>query len=175
MKHNEDEDGVALAGDGLANEEKFHLLRRYKLASLHSANGEAKIAFLKRAGKDIRAYADRTNYEACGDICVSVSGEFRVNIVTLKSHAGCGTSGVCTAGYANTGETIHGHGTDKIFRVNEIDAIVNTDLRAGFRTDGQNLYRFSEQDYTSGPGYLATPTGLLYQSGRGQEVDHGSY
>src|SRR5690606_15845750 len=143
------------------------LLKRYGVGSYRSARNEGKIAFLKRVGKTIRGYADQTHFEGCGDICRDPSGALSVDVVSLKSHAGCGTSGVCPSGFSNTGETIHSHGTDRNFRANMIDSIVNTDLREGSRISGQDLSTFAPQDYSSGPGFLATPTGLIYQPGRG--------
>jgi RHS repeat-associated protein len=167
--------GTALAGDGLVNESKVHLLKRHKVASYKSNAKEGKIPFLKRVGREIRAYADKTKFEACGDICVDASGTYMVDVVTIRSHVGCGTSGVCASGFSNTDETIHGHGTDSSFRVNQVDAIVNTYLREKSRVTGQDLNKFSEQDFRSGPGFLATDSGLIYQSGRGSEIDYGPY
>jgi hypothetical protein len=159
----------------LVNESKVHLLKRHKVASYKSNAKEGKIPFLKRVGREIRAYADKTKFEACGDICVDASGTYMVDVVTIRSHVGCGTSGVCASGFSNTDETIHGHGTDSSFRVNQVDAIVNTYLREKSRVTGQDLNKFSEQDFRSGPGFLATDSGLIYQSGRGSEIDYGPY
>lgn len=56
---------------------------------------------------------------------------------------------------------------DKALMSPEVAGQLETARRRMFA--GQNLFHFSPADYAGGAGYLATPTGVIYQHG-----DHAS-
>lgn len=71
--------------------------------------------------------------------------------------------------------SIHCHGYTSNFRVNAADVALTGHL---FRINANEGVRdqnaFSPQDRLA-PGYLAGLRGLLYQDGKGHEVNFGSY
>lgn len=133
-----------------------------------SQAGETKAAFLHRVGALMRQWSDGSTLEACG--VIATDGErFGVVVKTSGSHLACASgSKAVPAGMQSTGETIHTHGTDRPFVVNDADAEF-TGLRKGSPIHGQRLDRFSRADYAE-PGYLAAPGGeLFYQEGKGTQ------
>lgn len=98
---------------------------------------------------------------------------FGVVIVTNHSHLGCTVDrSRVPAGFVPTGESIHSHGTDQRFVLNEADRKLipsgsKVSLSASVRMvfSGQRLGEFSRQDYASGTGYLAAPGKLIHQDG----------
>lgn len=148
------------------------------LADLTSQSGETMEAFLVRIGPQLRAYSDQTGFEACGQIASDGQGHFSVILGTNHAHIACvNDPDRVLPGMTAVGETIHSHGLHKQFSVNASDKMlmakeVREALDKGRRTllGGQDLEHFSPADYASGPGYLATPTGLIHQNGKEETV-----
>lgn len=135
-----------------------------------SAPGETKEAFLTRIAPALRAYSDKTGFEACGAIGTDGKGAFAVVLGSSRSHIACVSyHNRVAAGMVSTGETIHSHGTTGSFNFNRVDkALYGDGEKVGIilmPAHSQVLDRFSPTDLAGGPGYLATPTGLIYQAG----------
>ena len=135
------------------------------LADYISQPGETKIQFLRRVGIELRRYADRTTYEACGTIATD-GQRWGIVIGTSDSHIGCIVhSGKAPAGMTSTGESIHTHGRKNFtFHITDVDAFF-AGAADGMRMQSGDVYHFSATDYGA-PGYLATPDGLRYEDGR---------
>lgn len=129
-----------------------------------SQPGETKIQFLRRVGVELRRYADRTTYEACGTIA-SDGQRWGIVIGTSDSHIGCIVhSSKVPSGMVSTGESIHTHGRKNFtFHITEVDAFF-AGAADGMRMQSGDVYHFSATDYGA-PGYLATPDGLRYEDG----------
>lgn len=143
-----------------------------------SAPGESLHTFLFRVRPDMRAFSEKTGFESCAAIAETTDGStFGLVLGSSHGHMGCAVyTAKVPAGMTATGETIHSHGRDGVFRVNKSDRAMMSPEDAGRletsrRTTfaGQCLTRFSPTDYATGPGYLATPTGLIYQTGEGTD------
>lgn len=154
---------VALAGP--------ETLPTRQLGEMTSNQGESLPAFLARVGERLRAFSDRTGFEGCGELATDGT-RYGVELGSNGSHIGCviHTERVPASMHA-TGESIHSHGQDKRFCLNAAD-VEMFEPGAAMPVKpvcfmGQHLAEFSEQDYRSGPGYLATPSGILHQHGAG--------
>lgn len=136
-----------------------------------SEPSETMDEFAVRLGSKLREFSDRTGYEACG--VIATDGErFGTVIGSNRSHVACANfSSKVPEGMRATDETIHSHGLDKSFNANRNDLVLQGQAfhgRPGLRgVGGQDTRRFSEMDYDGGPGYLATPDGVIHQRGRG--------
>ncbi|MGE3731244.1 MAG: RHS repeat-associated core domain-containing protein [Lysobacterales bacterium] len=153
-------------------------LKNTKIGTITSARGESKIKTLKRAGKELRAFSDRTQTEGCARICKSRNGKtIELNLISQGAHIGCASPLTCAGGLLPE-ETIHSHGTNRTVRANFADEILSGGVIKsgvhGHTISGQTLDEFSDQDKKAA-GFLATPTGLLYQDGAGNEIDYGPY
>lgn len=145
-----------------------------------SQPGETKQAFLLRMAPVLREWANQTGMEACAEIGASDDGRYGLVVGTNHSHLGCVIDpNRVLPGMHATNETIHTHGRGNAFSPNAADMVM-MDAQTAQRVDavramrrpllgGQTLNRFSAADYASGPGYLATPTGLIYQHGEGTD------
>lgn len=138
--------------------------------------GESEHAFLIRMVPIFRAFAERTGEEACAAIGVEPDGKtYGLIIGSNDSHVGCASDRI-PGGTTYTGETIHTHGRRKqAFEPNKSDRIflgMDSAYVGGhvLIIHGEDPDHFSETDFATGPGYLATPDGLLYQHGGGTEV-----
>lgn len=137
------------------------------VAEVASTEGESLEAFLTRIAPTLRAYSDATGFEACG-VIASNGQTYSVTLGSSKSHLGCASySNKVQEGYKATGETIHSHGTNKQFAINDADAFFLGGRPRVAYFAGQVLDQFSEVDYQT-PGYLATPTGIIHQAGKGK-------
>jgi len=136
-----------------------------------SEPGETLDAFVLRISPRLRAYSDATGFEACG--VLATDGErFGVVVGSNQSHIACANFDRFTpAGMKPTGETIHSHGVEGRFNANRMDVALQGQHfhgKPGVRSvAGQTLDAFSAMDYDGGPGYLATPTGVIHQAGKG--------
>ena len=136
-----------------------------------SEQGESLDAFALRIGPRLRAYSDETGYEACG--VLATDGElFGVVIGSNRAHIACANfNALRPMGMKPTGQTIHSHGVDGRFHANRNDVALQGQFFAGQMgikgVAGQKLNAFSNMDYEGGPGYLATPTGVIHQQGEG--------
>lgn len=148
------------------------------ISNLTSFPGETKSAFLQRVAPSLRAYSDKTGFEACGVIATGPQGGFSVVLGSSHSHLACvNDPSHVLEGYTLTGETFHSHGTAKQFVVNKADKLlmdpqIADQLETARRRmlAGQSLFHFSPADFASGPGYLATPNGVIYQHGENKSV-----
>ena len=145
-----------------------------------SEPGESLDAFAARVAPRLRAFSDASHFEACG--VLATDGErFGVVVGTNRAHIACANfSSKVPAGMRATGETIHSHGTDRAFSANRNDKELSpsqmADTRGGIRgVAGQTLDAFSPADYHGGPGYLATPSGVIHQRGKGSDRKIGQY
>lgn len=133
--------------------------------------GESMDTFAKRLGPSLRAYSDATGFEACG--VIATDGErFGIVVGSNHSHIGCANfHSMVPRGMRDTGETIHSHGTVDRFSPNGNDRVLQGQHFHGLpivrSVRGQRLDAFSQMDYNGGPGYLATPTGVIHQRGHG--------
>lgn len=141
-----------------------------------SIPGESMDSFASRLAPRLLAFSQETGFEACG--VIATDGErFGATIGTNRSHIACANfNRKVPEGMVSTNETIHSHGTEGRFRANRNDKIMQGELFHGrdFRgtrktVAGQNVREFSEMDFRSGPGYLATPEGVKHQNGHGTE------
>ena len=136
------------------------------------APGESMDDFAARIAPRLRAYSDETGFEACG-VIASDGERFGAVIGSNRAHIACANfAAKVPAGMRATGETIHSHGTDRAFSANRNDKALSPEQMAGARSGirgvaGQRLDAFSAMDYHGGPGYLATPGGILHQHGKG--------
>lgn len=138
------------------------------IADLTSLANETERAFLRRIAPQLRAYSDRTGFEACGVIAADGSGGFGVVLGSNHSHIGCANDPArVPAGMTSTGETIHSHGRPGLrVRATAADwVLMGNPYDPPRYIGGFDLSGFSDVDF-SHPGYLATPTGLLYQAGK---------
>lgn len=146
--------------------------------TLISRPGETKNQFLIRIAPQLRAYSDRTGFEACGVIGSNQKGLFGVVLGSNHSHLACANnSNLMPQGMTSIDETIHSHGSNRSFQMSRVDklftgrsdngSIVSMSLAT---RHGQILDHFSPQDFNGGWGYLATPEGLLFQKGKGTET-----
>lgn len=142
-----------------------------RLFEVVSEPGESLDAFALRIGPRLRAYSDDTGYEACG--VLATDGErFGVVIGSNRAHVACANfDAFRPASMKPTGQTIHSHGVEGRFHANRNDVALQGQLFAGQMgiksVAGQKLDDFSRMDYDSGPGYLATPSGVIHQRGDG--------
>ena len=127
--------------------------------------GITRDQFAAELAPRLREYSDETGHEACG--VIATDGErFGIRVGTSGSHIGCvNIHSNVPDGMTDTGYTIHSHGTDRPFNVNRADKLFIPESHHGRRRiEGQVLDRFSPQDLLA-PGYLATPNGVIFQSG----------
>jgi len=140
------------------------------LETLLGQPGESMDAFVVRIGPDLRKFADKTGFEACGLIARAADGTFGVVLTSSRSHVGCVVqTASLPAGMVATDQTIHCHGTDgRRSSMNRADrallGVSDSESGLGF-VPTQNLSHFSPTDYAGGAGFLATPTGVLHQDG----------
>lgn len=137
------------------------------IADLRSNAGESEHAFLLRIAPQLRAYSDATGFEACGVIGADGKGGFGVVLGSSHSHIGCANDPArVLAGMTSTAETIHSHGKQGLrIRSNAADVIMmGSPIDPPHFIGGFDLSHFSDADFAH-PGYLATPAGLLYQTG----------
>lgn len=137
-----------------------------------SEPGESMDHFAFRLAPRLREFSDATGFEACG--VIATDGErFGAVIGSNHAHIACANfSSKVPAGMEPTTQTIHSHGTDQQFSANRNDKALQGEQLAGARggirgVAGQRLDAFSAMDYHGGPGYLATPNGVIHQRGRG--------
>lgn len=136
-----------------------------------SEPGETMDEFAARIGPRLREFSDQTGFEACGVIATD-GQRFGVVIGSNRSHVACAnfTSKV-PVGMQATEETIHSHGRNRSFNANRNDVALQGQFfhgQVGLRgVAGQNVREFSAMDYEGGPGYLATPNGVIHQRGQG--------
>ena len=127
---------------------------------------------LTQAATYQREFTDRTGFEACGAIAQDDDGHMGIVITTNNAHMGClNYHDRVPAGMRSTGLTIHTHGRDRTFRLNEADqlfvGIPRDHTARGYNTEAVN--RFSDGDYKGGAGYLATDAGVIFQNGKGTD------
>lgn len=144
------------------------------IVDLLSAPGESEQSFLLRVAPQLRTFSDKTGFESCAEVAQSLDGSsFGLVLGSSLGHMGCAvyTSNI-PAGMVATGRTIHSHGSQHVFKINTSDKAMmspedadrlSTSRRNTFA--GQSVDHFSPTDYAAGPGYLATPKGLIYQNG----------
>jgi len=148
-----------------------------ELVLMESEPGEDKIAFLKRVGTLLVEHSDRTGHEACGQVCQNWdSTQYAVQVVTNDAHIMCAMWTTCPTGYLPTGQNIHSHcpGPRRL-RANLNDMALSANrIKRGSQLKPCDPNRFSDQDFAAGPGFLATPERLLFQSGRDTVEDMGA-
>lgn len=164
---------VPLASPTLSPSALSHLPYR-TLGTYLSLPGETELIFLERLRPVLRQFSDQTGLEACGEIAISAPGvspaQWGIVLGSSTSHLGCAIYlDKLPAGLRATGVTIHSHGGHHSFTMNRADRLLAGASAASSQpfpvVYGQTLDHFSPTDYAGGPGYLATPHGLLYQSG----------
>lgn len=142
------------------------------IADYYSNPGESKNDFLLRIGPKLRAYSDKTGFEACGVIATNQQGQFAVVLGSSLSHIGCVNDTTrIPHGMTSTNETIHSHGRNglRIMATQSDWILMGNPFNPPHYVGGFDLSHFSDQDFEH-PGYLATPTGVLYQDGSASSV-----
>lgn len=133
------------------------------LFSIVSEPDESKEDFLSRVGPMLRAFSDKTGYEACSPIGKK-DNRYALDVITNESHVGCAihTAGL-PDGFKYIGETLHSHGNDTRVKPNSADMVFLglSPSDRGQMVGGQFTDQFSDTDYSGPPGYLAGPNGLL--------------
>ncbi len=145
------------------------------LTTIIQRDGESQDQYLVRLAQWMLNYTTGTNYEICGALAKSESGQLSVRLFTNNSHISCANTGAVAPGYVATGDSIHSHPVNERFTINDADRAFIRDRigggqvkrNAAFAAGGKD---FSDQDYLSGPGYLVAHGRLLYQSGRGTSI-----
>jgi hypothetical protein len=144
------------------------------VADVRSQPGESVEAFLYRLIPVFRAWADKTGAEACAELGRQADGIYGVVIGSNHSHIGCLVyRDKVLPGMQPTGQTVHTHGVQRQVTLNAADFKLlalqgNTIYIAAEgrpRISGQSVDRFSTADYADSPGYLITPTRVLFQNG----------
>ncbi|OOG64451.1 hypothetical protein B0E46_07300 [Rhodanobacter sp. B04] len=162
---------IAVMGIESAQAQDVRGLGYEALGTLTSKAGETETQFLDSIRAPIRAFIDRTGFEACAEIGQAPDGKsWGLILGSSHSHIGCAVVvGRVPSGMKPTGVTIHGHPALKRFSPNPNDKI----LLGAMGMDDYDILpltraaidHFSPDDFAGGPGYLATPAGLLYQNG----------
>ena len=141
-----------------------------------SEPGESLDGFVLRIAPRLRAYSDATGYEACG--VLATDGErFGVVVGTNHSHIACVNFSVYRPiGMTSYKKTMHSHGVEGKFKPNNADITLQGQHMSGRylrinTVHGQKLAEFSDDDFRSGPGYLAAPEGrAFYHNGTAYSV-----
>jgi hypothetical protein len=144
----------------------------YPLGEMTSNPGESLPAFLARVGEQLRAFSDRTGFEACAALATDGT-RYGVELHSNHSHIACVINAQrLPAGMHATGESIHSHPQDtQTYLLSAVDAklagVPNPMTPTRIKPDPTAA--FSKWDYANGPGYLATPTGIIHQHGPGTD------
>src|SRR5690625_4943056 len=91
----------------------------HQLRTMTSQPGQSKVAFLVDVAHWMRAWSDKTGFEACGEIAQNANG-WAVVVTTSRSHIGCAVN-LIPSNTPDTGETIHSHGINERVRVSRGD------------------------------------------------------
>lgn len=140
------------------------------LATFQSQPNEDKVAFMKRVGSYLQAYAAANEVEACGNLWANSAGNaWVVPVVTLHSHFHCEGTTLKPDGAAwtKTGETIHVHPMKRSAVASATDASLDPHFRQGDKVDLLPK-TFSKGDLAEGPGYLVANGDLQYQRDGGK-------
>lgn len=139
------------------------------IADYVSQDNETKDSFLLRIAPFLRKYSEKTGYEACG-IIAKDNTHYSVVLGSSHSHIAClnDPSNVLD-GMTSTNETIHSHGKHGLrIHTSEADVIfLGNPFNPPKYIGGFDLNHFSDTDFDH-PGFLATTTGVIYQSGKGK-------
>lgn len=137
-----------------------------ELGVLDSLPEESKDQFMLRVARSLDDFTERTRHEACSAIMSNPEQtQWRVRLITNRSHVGCIRAVFSEPGFLATNETIHSHPQDSSFQTmfaNRADARLR-----GFSCKERLIVddkSFSPGDLTNGPGYLVARGRLLYQS-----------
>lgn len=134
-----------------------------------SQDNETEDDFLLRIAPLLRKYSDKTGYEACG-IIAKDDKHYGVILGSSHSHIAClNDPSKVLAGMTSTNETIHSHGKHGLrIHTSEADVIfLGNPFNPPKYIGGFDLNHFSDTDFDH-PGFLATTTGVIYQSGKGK-------
>lgn len=157
--------GSQMPEDGSASQLPYEAL-----GTFISQPGEDMTQFLIRVSPELRAFSNKTGYEACGVVAVDASGkQFGIVLGSTMSHLGCAAyASKVPAGMTASGKTLHDHAGGS-FRMSRADKILTgmDSVDHPVWINGEDIYHFSSTDFQGGPGYLATPDGLVYQDGPG--------
>lgn len=136
---------------------------------------ESLETFVLRVGLTMRAWSDKTGYEACGVLATDGS-VYGIVVGTNHSRIACiNTNRFMPDGMRSMRLTFHSHGGPGKFKPNTSDMKLMGHLFAGRNGRLQTVHGqlpdvFSDADHDSGPGYLAGTNGQVwYQGGRGTQ------
>lgn len=118
---------------------------------------------------------DDGDYESCGEIGVAKDGTYAMVWVTEHAHTRCAViSDELPPGFRATGITMHVHPYGRSVILNKNDVILSDmsmdEVGAVFRLQPRHTTTFSNEDYASGPGFLATRSGAIFQNGSASTV-----
>ncbi|HEX7325166.1 MAG TPA: hypothetical protein VF292_07415 [Rhodanobacteraceae bacterium] len=153
-------------------------LPRYPIGTYEGRPGESLDAFLYQMRPVLRAYANKTRFEPCGELAKSGTGSdvrYGIVLASTHSHIGCLiTTTNVPVGFTAMGITYHAHGGTGSVIMSNADAVL-----LGYHGEGggvrptiagQDVNAFSRTDFLTGAGYLATPTRVIYQDGNPRSV-----
>lgn len=140
----------------------------HKLHTMASQPGQSKVAFLLDVAHWMRAYSDKTGFEACAAIGSDGVG-YGVVITTSRAHVACYVDYTALiGGMRYTNETIHSHPHPGYYRPNRSDRYLSPHrIPRGYSIHEtfQSANHFSVNDIKNGTGYLVGTIGLFYQYG----------
>ena len=146
------------------------------LGTLYSVGPTTRDAFALAVSPYLHGYAEKHNKESCGEIARNADHRYALVWGTNHSHVGCiiPLQNVPT-GFVPFGATIHAHPVRNYY-YSRIDVRFGVsggavgERRGTFIFDMGADRHFSERDYESGRGYLATPNGAIFQNGSASSV-----
>lgn len=157
--------------------EKLGTLPYQYLFDANSNPEESLDSFVLRIAPELRAYSERTGFEACGAIAKTTEGTYSIIVGTNHSHIGCAVLHDKIAPDAIfTRQAIHSHGTDKPVRPTKADLVFFGPMLSKYgigpntrrpltKIGGQGANDFSETDLKGLDGYLAGETRVLHHVG----------
>lgn len=148
----------------------------YFLGQITSGHGKDKEVFLKEVGLSLRAYTDKTKYEACS-LIFKKGDQWMVYIVSEHSQFACISFNPNFEGWQSMQESIHTHPLSMYPNPTKGDCAFRPKLCEN-RSLGEfnsvakkdDPYKFSNTDTKGIAGYLVTPNGLIYHDAHSDHV-----
>lgn len=138
--------------------------------ALMEVTGEADMSkdnFARKVGITLANYSAKTKHEACAILCRGQDGSWGAAPFTIEAHSFCPVVNKCPDDMVATEESIHSHPTGSQYKVNAADIILlGPFAKIGALEKRGAVNVFSQEDFSSGPGYMITDRGeLFYQNG----------
>lgn len=141
---------------------------RVHLPDYVSEENESLDDFVLRIAPVLASYTNDTKWEVCSPIGQSEDGRFAVSLISSKASLGCIVYlENLPSGFTYMQLSVHSHPNEKSITPTQMDLNI-----ASFHGRKINQRRvrsqpegFSPDDFAAGPGYLVTPTQVLFQEG----------